>query len=120
MKTPERERFDAEVAKALGDRRLQDWLADFQRLGQEAYVEAMGELDDTEAWRDALSELRAHTVAHLDRYVDEFTSNVEANGGTVFFAARRRRRARTCSASRAPSPRAAWSRRSPWSPRRSA
>ena len=83
---PQRERFDAEVAKALGDRRLQDWLADFQRLGQEAYVEAMAELGDTDAWKDALSELRAHTVANLDRYVDEFTSNVEANGGTVFFA----------------------------------
>ncbi len=82
----ERERFDAQVAKALGDRRLQDWLEDFQRLGQEAYVEAMGELDDKEAWRDALSELRAHTVANLDRYVDEFTANVEANGGHVFFA----------------------------------
>jgi L-lactate dehydrogenase complex protein LldF len=83
----ERERFDAAVAKALGDRRLQDWLADFQRLGQEAYVEAMGELDDKEAWRDALSEIRAHTVAHLDSYVDQFATNVEANGGQVFFAA---------------------------------
>lgn len=85
--SPGRERFDAQVAKALGDRRLQDWLADFQRLGQEAYVEAMGELDDREAWRDALSEIRAHTVANLDRYVDQFATNVEANGGHVFFAA---------------------------------
>ena len=83
----ERERFDAAVAKALGDRRLQDWLADFQRLGQDAYVEAMGELDDKEAWRDALSEIRAHTVAHLDSYVDQFATNVEANGGHVSFAA---------------------------------
>ena len=83
----ERERFDAVVAASLGDRRLQEWLADFQRLGQEAYVEAMGELDDKEAWRDALSEIRAHTVAHLDHYVAQFAENVEANGGHVFFAA---------------------------------
>jgi L-lactate dehydrogenase complex protein LldF len=87
VKSPERERFDAEVAKALGDHRLQGWLADFQVSAQQAHTEAMDELGDPEAWRDALSEVRAHTVAHLDHYVEEFAANVEKHGGHVFFAA---------------------------------
>jgi len=87
MRSPERERFDATVARTIADRRLQDWLADFQALAQEAHDDALGELDDVEAWRDALSDVRAHTVAHLDHYLEQFAANVEGHGGHVFLAA---------------------------------
>ena len=41
-------------------------------------------------WQDALDEIarvRAETLAHLDRYVEQFADNVERVGGQVFFAA---------------------------------
>jgi L-lactate dehydrogenase complex protein LldF len=84
---PERQKFDATVARTLADRRLQDWLADFQVLAQKAHDDALGELDGVEAWRDALSDVRAHTVAHLDHYLEQFAANVEGHGGHVFVAA---------------------------------
>lgn len=87
MKSPERERFDATVARTLADQRLQRWLADFQVLAQEAHDAVLGELDEVEAWRDALSEVRTHTVAHLDHYLEQFAANVERHGGHVFVAA---------------------------------
>ena len=87
MTSPERERFDATVARTIADRRLQAWLADFQVLAEEAHDGALAELDDVEAWRDALSEVRAHTVAHLDHYLEQFVANVELHGGHVFLAA---------------------------------
>ena len=40
-----------------------------------------------EAMRDRAREIRLHTLAHLDRYLDEFATAVESHGGTVFFAA---------------------------------
>jgi len=87
VNSPERERFDATVARTLTDARLQDWLADFQELAEQGHDDAVGELGDPEAWRDALSAVRAHTVAHLDHYVEQFAANVELHGGHVFFAA---------------------------------
>jgi L-lactate dehydrogenase complex protein LldF len=42
---------------------------------------------DWPAWLDAVGEVRRHTVAHLDHYVEQFAENVERNGGVVFFAA---------------------------------
>src|SRR5665811_1686590 len=36
---------------------------------------------------DQIARIRAHTLAHLDRYVDQFATNVEERGGHVFFAA---------------------------------
>jgi L-lactate dehydrogenase complex protein LldF len=66
---------------------LQRWLADYQVVSQRWHDAALAELGDVEAWRDAVSAVRRHTVAHLDRYLSEFADKVEGNGGHVFFAA---------------------------------
>ena len=42
---------------------------------------------DWPAALDEIARVRAATLAHLDRYVDEFATNVERAGGHVFFAA---------------------------------
>ena len=36
--------------------------------------------------RDRAREIRLHTLAHLDRYLEQFAESVEAVGGRVFFA----------------------------------
>jgi L-lactate dehydrogenase complex protein LldF len=43
-------------------------------------------LPGSDDWRDHARAIRAHTLAHLDRYLDEFVTNVEALGGHVHFA----------------------------------
>ena len=53
-----------------------------QDLGEKAREEL-----DWPAWRDAVGEVRRHTVAHLDHYLEQFAANVERRGGSVFCAA---------------------------------
>ncbi|WP_083521090.1 LutB/LldF family L-lactate oxidation iron-sulfur protein [Alicyclobacillus kakegawensis] len=40
-----------------------------------------------QAWRDRGRDIRAHTIAHLDFYLQQFADNVRAAGGHVHFAA---------------------------------
>ena len=81
-----RRAFDLRVEGALADPALQHVLRD----GQD-YVQALAAPARAEPhWQDALDEVarvRAETLAHLDRYVEEFADNVERVGGHVFFAA---------------------------------
>ena len=50
-------------------------------------TESAAKLGDWEAWRERGRDIRSHTVAHLDYYLDQFSRNMEANGGHVHFAA---------------------------------
>ncbi len=81
-----RRAFDARVEGALADAALQRVL----REGQD-YVQALAAPARAEPhWQDALDEVarvRVETLAHLDRYVEQFADNVERVGGRVFFAA---------------------------------
>jgi len=43
-------------------------------------------LPDPDATRDLARQIRAHTIAHLDRYLAEFEANLTANGGQVHWA----------------------------------
>jgi len=47
---------------------------------------AMAALPDAEALRTEARRIRAHTIAHLDRYLDEFTRAAEARGCQVHWA----------------------------------
>ena len=65
---------------------LQKVIADGQDYMQALIAPARAEPH----WRIALDEVarvRAETLAHLDRYVEQFADNVERVGGHVFFAA---------------------------------
>jgi L-lactate dehydrogenase complex protein LldF len=46
----------------------------------------MGSLPDAEATRDLARAIRAHTIAHLDRYLEQFETAVQAAGGHVHWA----------------------------------
>jgi len=48
---------------------------------------AFAELPDAEAVRDRGRAIRLETLAHLDHYLEQFTANVEKNGGQVHWAA---------------------------------
>ncbi len=47
-------------------------------------TEALGHWEE---WRECGRAIRAHTIAHLDYYLDQFTRQVTAQGGHVHFAA---------------------------------
>ncbi|MCL6637157.1 MAG: iron-sulfur cluster-binding protein [Alicyclobacillus sp.] len=49
--------------------------------------QAAAALGQWEAWRERGRQIRAHTVAHLDRYLQQFVENVRRHGGHVHFAA---------------------------------
>jgi len=82
-----RARFDAVTRATIADRPLHEWLDDYQAVEQEWHRWAHDDLGDAEAWRDAVADVRRHTIAHLDHYLAEFADNVERSGGRVFFAA---------------------------------
>ncbi len=81
-----RRRVPSPLGTPIVDPRLRAWLADYGAIAQRQHAEALDELGDAEAWRDALAAVRRHTVANLDRYLAQFIDNVERNGGRVFCA----------------------------------
>jgi L-lactate dehydrogenase complex protein LldF len=74
------------VDKAIHDPFLKKSLANAQerfRTGKANAAEALGNLED---WRVRAEAIRTHTIEYLDHYLDKFSTNVEKNGGKVFFA----------------------------------
>lgn len=86
MSSASRKAFDARVAKALADDTLQRVVADAQDYMQDL-VRPVREQADWAAAVERIAQIRGHTLAHLDEYLDQFATNVERQGGTVFFAA---------------------------------
>jgi len=80
-----RRAFHERAGRALADPALQRIIAE----GQD-YVQTHLEPARAQAWWPAALEeigrVRSETLAHLDDYVAQFASNVEAAGGHVFFA----------------------------------
>jgi L-lactate dehydrogenase complex protein LldF len=64
-------------------RRAVRFTADRLRNAKRSGTEALG---DWEEWRERGAAIRAHTIEHLDHYLEEFAKNVEARGGRVHFA----------------------------------
>lgn len=58
--------------------------ADRLRNAKEAGTEKLGRWEE---WRARGRAIRAHTIAHLDHYLERFATNCEARGGKVHFAA---------------------------------
>ena len=81
-----RQAFDSRVGCALADPATQRIIA-----GEQDDIQAQLDLArkgiDWQALRRQVEEIRSHTVAHLDQYLDQFATNVEEHGGTVCFAA---------------------------------
>ncbi|MCL6593971.1 MAG: LUD domain-containing protein, partial [Alicyclobacillus sp.] len=49
--------------------------------------QAAAALGQWEVWRERGRQIRAHTVGHLDTYLQQFVNNVRRRGGQVHFAA---------------------------------
>jgi L-lactate dehydrogenase complex protein LldF len=78
--------FYKRVEQALGDQRLQGAMDSAMARLQEVRNTSFNAFADGEAVRDHARHIRAHTLSRLDEYLDQFTRNVEARGGTVFYA----------------------------------
>jgi L-lactate dehydrogenase complex protein LldF len=81
-----RRHFDERVERALGDEALQRVLCDGQDYVQDLIAPARAQ-PDWPAALDEIARVRGETLAHLDRYVEQFAANGESVGGHVFFAA---------------------------------
>lgn len=78
--------FEDRVAEALANPQR---LAAIERAALRFYknrAAAMDTLPDAEAARDLARAIRAHTIAHLNDYLQQFEANVQAMGGRVHWA----------------------------------
>ncbi|AQS56160.1 LutB/LldF family L-lactate oxidation iron-sulfur protein [Novibacillus thermophilus] len=74
------------ASQALSDdflRQAVKFTTDRLRGKKRESTEAFGRWEE---WRERGRQIRAHTIAYLDYYLDQFTRNVEALGGHVHFA----------------------------------
>jgi L-lactate dehydrogenase complex protein LldF len=81
-----RQPFSRRVGEALAN---PERLAAINRAAVRFYEHresVMDSLPDAEATRDLARAIRAHTIAHLDRYLEQFETAVQAAGGHVHWA----------------------------------
>ncbi|MGH9829527.1 MAG: LUD domain-containing protein, partial [Blastocatellia bacterium] len=81
------ETFVSNYREALANPQLQRALANATNrftLGRKLAVAGVGE--DWEPLREQAHAIKAHTIAHLDRYLDEFSTRIEQLGGHVCWA----------------------------------
>ncbi len=78
--------FEAEAAAALADRRLQAALADVPGGFASARERAKAAFPEFEALRRSARDIKDHTLANLDLYLEAFEANARANGTVVHWA----------------------------------
>ncbi len=79
--------FKARIAAALDDAFLQQALDRNYTRRVASRAQAFAALPQAEAVRDRGRAIRLETLRRLDHYLQQFTANVEANGGRVHWAA---------------------------------
>ena len=85
MKSTTKE-FRSAASRALADVRLQQAHEVVYNGFHRARLAAAGETDNWEAQRELGKAIKDHTIANLDYYLDMLATNVEKNGGHVYFA----------------------------------
>ena len=78
--------FKQNAHRALGDAQLQKALGNVRAGFIDKRAAAAARLPEFEALRDAARDIKNHTLAHLDLYLEAYEKNVTAAGGTVHFA----------------------------------
>lgn len=78
--------FYERVEDALDDAQLRAAMATAPRKFALKRLEAAAVFPEMEARRDRARQIRAHTLAHLDRYLAQFADAVAAAGGVVHWA----------------------------------
>lgn len=79
--------FRERVDDALRDQILHTALDRATGRFQSLRLNALASLPDADGVRDRARAIRAHTLSHLDAYLEQFAANVERTGGQVHFAA---------------------------------
>ncbi len=85
MKSTTKE-FRSAASRAMADVRLQQAHEVVYNGFHQARLAAAGDTEDWEAQRDLGKAIKDHTIANLDYYLDMLATNVEKNGGKVYFA----------------------------------
>jgi L-lactate dehydrogenase complex protein LldF len=78
--------FKDNAARALADEQLQRALGNVKRGFIDKRKAAADRLPEFEALRDSARDIKKHTLAHLDLYLDAYEAKVTASGGHVHFA----------------------------------
>ncbi|MBA5779250.1 iron-sulfur cluster-binding protein [Stappia sp. F7233] len=78
--------FKDNAAKALADAQLQKALGNVRAGFIDKRQKAADALPEFEALRDAARDIKNHTLAHLDLYLETYAEKVEAAGGQVHWA----------------------------------
>ncbi|MER2534908.1 MAG: LutB/LldF family L-lactate oxidation iron-sulfur protein [Rhizobiaceae bacterium] len=79
--------FKDNARRALGDDKLQQALGNVQTGFIEKRRKAVDGLPEFEALRDSARDIKNHTLAHLDLYLEAYEAKVKAAGGHVHWAA---------------------------------
>ncbi|HEX2555498.1 MAG TPA: LutB/LldF family L-lactate oxidation iron-sulfur protein [Microvirga sp.] len=78
--------FKDNAARALADDQLQRALGNVKRGFVERRQAVADKLPEFEALRDSARDIKNHTLAHLDLYLEAYEDKVKASGGHVHFA----------------------------------
>ena len=78
--------FKENAARALADAPLQKALSNVKRGFIDKRQAAADRLPEFEALRDSARDIKNHTLAHLDLYLERYEAKVLASGGHVHFA----------------------------------
>jgi len=78
--------FKTNAHEAMGDVQLQKALGNVRSGFIDKRAKAAARLPEFEALRDAARDIKNHTLAHLDLYIEAYEAKVKASGGHVHFA----------------------------------
>ncbi len=78
--------FDSNAREALADPQLRRALRGLTTVSRERRRLVLATADDWEVLRERAREIKAETLRHLDRYLDQFATQAEAAGATVHWA----------------------------------
>ncbi|MDR0199194.1 MAG: iron-sulfur cluster-binding protein [Streptococcaceae bacterium] len=79
-------KFDERVKISSSDKFAQAAVAKAQDTQMDKREAARDELGNWQEWRDISESIRQHTLKYLPHYLTEFSDNVAARGGHVYFA----------------------------------
>ena len=82
---PTTPQFKDNAHRALGDAQLQKALVNVRAGFMDKRAAAAARLPEFEALRDSARDIKNHTLAHLDLYLEAYAAKVEASGGHVHF-----------------------------------
>lgn len=78
--------FDQNALKALGDEQLRSALRNLVVTFGSRREAAINSVEDWEGLRDEARAIKDETLAHLDRYLEEFAKNAEGAGARIHWA----------------------------------